>query len=675
MAAILRRLIERPRDIPFIAALLAVFLIVPVTVLTVVAQTAPRITAGPSVAEATIAESTAVVTWGTDIPSTTVVEFGTSEALGQVYNKIVPLEETEITEISHSMTLWSLSPGTTYFYKVRSRSETGGVVESGTFTFVTKAAAFTGTPLRGVTIDVPAAGTVSSDGNVSVRIGIDGKAEGVSVTFSPAAGGQEPRVEASSAGNDWLAPPVVLDEGEWTIVATATGADGTGADISLQSMPVPISVVIPEEETEEEPITEELVPVPGPEPEPVIEEHEPERTEPVVTEQPEVSTIWTDEEPDTERVTEAVRPSMRRTAVPAAGAKSMKFEYAEAEAPSGESAARGMAVVMRSYREVDEPVSETMLEKVDAFMNTAVDEMDEEGHIALDKEVERSADEVIAQGVEENVFVALPGGLSAVSEEEVENARWWPSVKEEGIAPAMAVLDRDHDGLPDDYETANGLDPDSADTDGDGVNDSDELKNGEDPLGEGALGRELDPTEKTVVYQRPLAQPSPKDEIDEGFEVSAERADTVGASGKSSGGSGGVLSGRCAPNATCILYVYSYVPMVLTTTTADDGSWQYDLTDSVMGGEHTVYVAVTDDTGKIERRSNPLSFVVAEARAITINEALAATEDVVSNATAGSPEDVQRRYLYGTALVIVFGVAAAAFLLLRPPKKKPKDGE
>lgn len=94
-----------------------------------------------------------------------------------------------------------------------------------------------------------------------------------------------------------------------------------------------------------------------------------------------------------------------------------------------------------------------------------------------------------------------------------------------------------------------------------------------------------------------------------------------------------------------------------------------------MSGEHTVYVAVTDDTGKIERRSNPLSFIIPEARAITVDDVLG---DIASPAyafTEGSPEDVQSRYLFGTGLIIVVGIVAAVLVLLRPKRKREKQDE
>src|SRR5687767_6364437 len=97
------------------------------------------IVSGPTVSDAEITESSAVVRWQTDVESTTVVKFGTTSALGQEYKKIVPIDETEITEIVHTMTLSGLQPETTYYYVARSATADASV-ESTVRTFLTKPA-------------------------------------------------------------------------------------------------------------------------------------------------------------------------------------------------------------------------------------------------------------------------------------------------------------------------------------------------------------------------------------------------------------------------------------------------------------------------------------------------------------------------------------------------------
>lgn len=76
------------------------------------------------------------------------------------------------------------------------------------------------------------------------------------------------------------------------------------------------------------------------------------------------------------------------------------------------------------------------------------------------------------------------------------------------------------------------------------------------------------------------------------------------------------LSGVGPPNSIVTIYIFS-TPIVITTTTDAAGNWTYTLDRPLDNGSHEVYVTVTDETGSVEQKSNPLSFFVAEARAVT----------------------------------------------------------
>ncbi|HMC68595.1 MAG TPA: IPT/TIG domain-containing protein, partial [Mycobacteriales bacterium] len=76
--------------------------------------------------------TTATVTWTTDIPADSQVEYGTTTAYG---NKS-PLNSTLVT--SHSVKLSSLTRLTTYHYRVLSRASSRGLAASGDLTFNTK---------------------------------------------------------------------------------------------------------------------------------------------------------------------------------------------------------------------------------------------------------------------------------------------------------------------------------------------------------------------------------------------------------------------------------------------------------------------------------------------------------------------------------------------------------
>jgi hypothetical protein len=77
-----------------------------------------------------------------------------------------------------------------------------------------------------------------------------------------------------------------------------------------------------------------------------------------------------------------------------------------------------------------------------------------------------------------------------------------------------------------------------------------------------------------------------------------------------------VLKGIGPPDTIVILYIYSE-PLVVTTRTDESGNWTYVVDKSLDDGRHEVYVTVTDDTGKITERGNPLAFFVSEALAIS----------------------------------------------------------
>jgi hypothetical protein len=73
----------------------------------------------------------ATVTWNTDTPATSQVEYGTSPSLGTVTT------QTATDQTSHSVTLFGLSPETEYNYKVRSENMNGQSTESAIASFTT----------------------------------------------------------------------------------------------------------------------------------------------------------------------------------------------------------------------------------------------------------------------------------------------------------------------------------------------------------------------------------------------------------------------------------------------------------------------------------------------------------------------------------------------------------
>jgi hypothetical protein len=88
-----------------------------------------------AVASGGILTSGATITWTTNEPADSQVEFGTSTS----YGSTTPVDATLV--LSHSVALSNLLPATTYHYRVVSVDRGGNVTRSADFTFITAAPA------------------------------------------------------------------------------------------------------------------------------------------------------------------------------------------------------------------------------------------------------------------------------------------------------------------------------------------------------------------------------------------------------------------------------------------------------------------------------------------------------------------------------------------------------
>jgi len=86
-----------------------------------------------SVQATNIAQTSAVITWSTNEPADTQVQYGTSPEYGQISQ----LDPTPVT--SHVVNLTNLGAGTNYYYRVKSKDAAGNLSTSGQFTFSTLA--------------------------------------------------------------------------------------------------------------------------------------------------------------------------------------------------------------------------------------------------------------------------------------------------------------------------------------------------------------------------------------------------------------------------------------------------------------------------------------------------------------------------------------------------------
>ncbi|HHE45839.1 MAG TPA: hypothetical protein ENL05_00600 [Candidatus Moranbacteria bacterium] len=106
-----------------------------------------------------------------------------------------------------------------------------------------------------------------------------------------------------------------------------------------------------------------------------------------------------------------------------------------------------------------------------------------------------------------------------------------------------------------------------------------------------------------------------------------------------------VLKGKGLPNSFVNVYIYSSQPIILVVKTDKNGNWSYTLSKPLENGKHQVYVAITDNTGKITAKSRPLAFVKT-AQAVSITPA---TNTYISPT---SSTDNRKKYNLAVAVVL-----------------------
>jgi hypothetical protein len=113
--------------------------------------------AASAISTSSLTTNSAVVSWQTNKPADSQVEYGATTT----YGSMTTLDSTRVA--THSQTLTSLQPATTYQYRVRSKDEGGSSVVSPNFTFTTKSPTDT-TPPK----DVTSFTATASNGRVSL---------------------------------------------------------------------------------------------------------------------------------------------------------------------------------------------------------------------------------------------------------------------------------------------------------------------------------------------------------------------------------------------------------------------------------------------------------------------------------------------------------------------------
>jgi len=223
-------------------------------------------------------------------------------------------------------------------------------------------------------------------------------------------------------------------------------------------------------------------------------------------------------------------------------------------------------------------------------------------------------------------------------------------------APIILMIDGDMDGLPDDLEKRLGTDPAKADTDGDGYSDGEEVKNGYNPLGDRELGDKISPIDEAILQNKTLGHPKVEGEETENIAIKnianleSER--------------GYILSGKSEPNSVVTLYIYSDLPLVITTKTDEYGNWRYELNKPLVDGEHEVYVAINDNTGKVVNKSKPLNFFVKEAGAVSVKDFISPIASAASETEKDSNSSIYY-YLITALLLIIIGISFFVAMIMK----------
>lgn len=232
---------------------------------------------------------------------------------------------------------------------------------------------------------------------------------------------------------------------------------------------------------------------------------------------------------------------------------------------------------------------------------------------------------------------------------------------------AEASKDSDGDGISD-YDEINiyGTDPFSADTDGDGYVDGAEILAGYDPKNSSsnAIVAYQDPknsgvVDKSLFAVSKIVVKSKKIKSDSNAKATTTPVNLL------------AFKGKALPNSFVTLYIYS-IPTVVTVKTDKDGNWEYTMDKEIENGDHKIYVAMTDGSGKVITKNEPIPFV-KEALAVTVNQ------DLLSNQISGNkPSFFSFDYLYVVALVLIFLIGVVLTIIgiklrFRDEKEKTED--
>ncbi len=210
---------------------------------------------------------------------------------------------------------------------------------------------------------------------------------------------------------------------------------------------------------------------------------------------------------------------------------------------------------------------------------------------------------------------------------------------------ARAFVDSDNDGISN-FDEVNiyRTDPTISDSDHDGVLDGKEVTAHTDPLATGSA--------TTIVFEDPRAHGATSTSaLIVSQSVSTEKTtDTDGKEHLSKI----KFSGRAPANSFVTLFIYSE-PIVVTIKADNAGAWTYTLDKELPDGQHEVYSAIADASGRTLAKSAPLPFI-KQALALSVN----GTPVLPTNEAPGFFTSSSLSLMFGILIVIL----AAAFILI-----------
>lgn len=125
------------------------------------------------------------------------------------------------------------------------------------------------------------------------------------------------------------------------------------------------------------------------------------------------------------------------------------------------------------------------------------------------------------------------------------------------------------------------------------------------------------------------------------------------------------FTGKAKPNTVVVIYIFSE-PLVLTTTSNENGEWVYELENPLEPGDHTMY-AVVDRGDGVYERTNPLEFAIGSAEATAENPA---GLSLALNEEATATDSFLSSYIYvGSSFLIISAILLVAVVAYRHGKR------